>query len=300
MSSESSNILGMLMGLDNQSHDESVREDYVRAPFGWPGGKRHSVRRILPHLPYTAMYCEPFGGSGAVWLARNAAALEIFNDRYSGITSFFRVCRESGSKDRLVERLQTLIHSREEFIWCRSTWKDCEDEIERAARWYYTVRCSFGSQALHFGRSKNPRGLFAPKLQNGLELFQALHERIKNSQIENLDWRVVFNDYNNPECVWYLDPPYYQATKGMYECELADSEHIELMERVQSLDGFVAVSSYPNELYAKYPWDKIVCWEQNTTTLGMAYTGSNKLKEYKETLERKPAMEVLWIRYAKE
>lgn len=292
-------LFAALMGLDNQSSDNVVREDYIRTPFGYPGSKARSVKNILPHLPYTDMYCEPFGGSGAVWLARNECKLEIFNDRYSGVTCFFRVIRYKDKLNQLLERLKFMLHSREEFIWARSTWKDCEDEIERAARWFYVVRNSFGSQCLYFGRSRNPKALFANKFHNGLEDLYQIHDRIKNSQIENLDWSVCFNDYNRPECVWYLDPPYYQATKGMYECELPDDEHITLLERIQDLSGFVALSGYPNELYDKYPWDKRIVWEQGTTTLGMAFTGSNFLSEYKETLKRKKAMEVLWIRYAR-
>lgn len=292
-------LFGQLMGLDNQSNDTVIREDYVRAPFGYPGSKAKAVKNILPHLPYTNMYCEPFGGSGSVLLARNECKLEIFNDRYSGVTSFYRCLQNRETKDALVDRLEFMLHSREEFIWCRSTWKDCEDIVERAARWYYTVKNSFGSQSLYFGRSRNPKTNFTAKFHNSLADFHSVHERIKNAQIENLDWRVVLNDYNHPECVWYLDPPYYQATRGMYECELPDDDHRELLERIQHLDGFVAISGYPNNLYEKYPWDKIIVWTQSSTTLGMAFTGSNNCGDFKETLKREKAMEVLYIRYAR-
>jgi DNA adenine methylase len=280
-------------------NDDEIRENYVRAPFGYPGSKSKCLKNILPNLPYTTMYCEPFGGSGAVMLARKPSKLEIFNDRFSGVTCFYRVLQQRKQLDALCERLQFLIHSREEFIWCRSTWKDCEDEVERAARWFYTVRNSFGSQGMYFGRSKNPKALFAPKLQESLVSFYDLHNRICNVQIENLDWRVCFHDFNLPECVWYLDPPYYQATKGMYTCELPDHEHVELLERIQKLDGFVALSGYPNKLYDQYPWDARIVWEQGTSTLGIAYTGSNNLDAYKDVLQRKRSMEVLWIRNKK-
>lgn len=293
----SADLLGMLLGLDNQSVDDTVREGYVRAPFGYPGSKAKSIKNILPHLPYTDMYCEPFGGSGAVWLARNESRLEVFNDRYSGVTAFYRALKDKVTMDALVERLEFMVHSREEFTWCRSTWKDCQDIVDRAARWFYTVHNSFGSQCLYFGRSRNPANNFTAKFHNSLKTFYSVHERIKHAQIENLDWRLIFHDYNRPECVWYLDPPYYKSTKGMYECELADDEHVELLERVQHLDGFVAMSGYPNELYERYPWDKIVVWEQSTTTMGMAFTGSNKCLEFKDYLKRENAMEVLYIRY---
>lgn len=283
-------LLGLLFSLDN--HDAEVREDYVRAPFGYPGSKAKAIKQILPHLPYRSMYCEPFGGTGSILLARNPSRLEIFNDRFSGVTSFYRALRDH--KDALTTRLSFLIHSREEFMWSAKTWPDCEDIVERAARWFYAVRNSFGSQGMYFGRSKNPKALFADKLQNGLELFHDIHERIKNVQIENLSWQHCFTDYDHEECVWYLDPPYYKATKGMYECEMPDSEHVELLERAFQLKGWVAISGYPNELYDKYPWSKIVTWEQSSTTLGMATTESNNLAG--TDLLRQNAREVLYIR----
>jgi DNA adenine methylase len=295
----SQDLLAALLGLDNHSADDVVREDYVRAAFGYPGSKARSVLNILPHLPYTDMYCEPFGGSGAVLLARNESKLEIFNDRYSGVTAFFRVIKQKDTYEEFTRRIDLMVHSREEFVWARNTWKNCDDIIERAARWYYVVRNSFGAQCLYFGRSRNPKALFANKWHSGLQDLYPIHNRVANCQIENLDWRVCFNDYNRPECVWYLDPPYYKVATGMYECEFQESEHIELLERIQGLDGFVAISSYPNDLYDKYEWDKRVVWEQGAKSLGMAFTGSNRLGEYKETLKRKVAMEVLYIRHAK-
>lgn len=283
-------FLGALFSLT--SHDGEVREDYQSPPFGYPGSKAKSIHQIVPHLPIRDMYCEPFGGSGAVLLARHESKLEIFNDRFSGVTAFYRALRDH--KQKLIDRLSVLIHSREEFIWCRRTWQNAEDLVERAARWYYCVRCSFGSQGMYFGRSRSPKALFSQKLQNGVEHFPAIHERIKNVQIENLPWQQCFEDYDHEDCVWYLDPPYYQVTKGMYECEFPDTEHVELLERAFSLRGFVAVSGYPNSLYDRYPWSKIITWEQATSTLGLAYTESNNLAGH--DLERKIAMEVLYIK----
>lgn len=283
-------LLGILFGLDD--HDAEVRETYLSPAFGYPGSKAKAIRNILPHLPYTSMYCEPFGGSGAILLARRPSRLEVFNDRFSGVTSFYRALRDR--KEELIERLSVLIHSREEFIWSQRTWKDCGDIVERAARWYYCVRNSFGSQGLYFGRSKNPKALFANKLHTNLNLFHTIHERIKNVQIENLTWQHCFTDYDHDDCVWYLDPPYYKATKGMYECELPDEEHVELLERAWNLKGFVAVSGYANDLYSRFPWSYIYTWEQASTTLGIANTQSNNLSGV--VLERGTATEVLYIR----
>lgn len=291
MSSELGNTLNWFA-----NQEEEVREDYVRSAFPYPGSKAKCIENIIPHLPYTDMYSEPFGGSGAILLARNSSRLEIFNDRCSGVTAFFRVCRHKENLDALITRLSILIHSREEFIWCKNEWKNSEDDVERAARWYYMVVCSFGSHMRNFGRSKDPKALFAPKLHNSLDFFYPLHDRIKNCQIENLDWRQCFKDYDHSDMVWYIDPPYYQTSGGMYENELLDSEHVQMLDMIQDLQGFVAISGYPNELYNSYKWDKIVSWEQNSSSLGIAFTGTNNLDKFKNQLQRQKVTEVLWIK----
>lgn len=251
-------FLGLLSSMEQ--HDE-IREDYVRAPFSYPGSKARAIGNILPHLPYTNMYVEPFGGTGAVLLARHPSRLEIFNDRSSGVTAFYRAIRDH--KPELLARLSCLIHSREEFIWSKNSWPNCEDIVERAARWYYCIRCSFGSQGQHFGRNKTSKGQFAQKIHPDIDLFHEINQRVKNTTVENLDWRTVMDDYDDEDAVWYLDPPYYKSNSQMYEFEMTPAEHYEMLERVQRLAGFVAVSGYPNEMYEKFPWTKIVTWEQN-------------------------------------
>lgn len=269
---KSNELLALLSALDQ---NDEVRENYVRAPFPWPGGKAKSIDNILPHLPYRDFYGEPFGGSGAILLARKPSGLEVYNDRFGGVTCFYRVVRDRAKYHQFVERLQLILHSREEFIWSRDTWKDCDNELERAARWWYMVSCSFGGQGRNFGRAAKTKGQFGNKLKNNLKDFFPLHCRLQNVQIENADYRVILKDYDQKAAVWYLDPPYYQTSTGQYECEFKDEEHVELLERVFQLDGFVAVSSYDNELYNKYPWTRKIQWKAYVTATALAATSTN-------------------------
>ena len=41
-----------------------------RIAFGWYGGKYSHLDWLLPQLPPTTHYCEPFGGSAAVLINR--------------------------------------------------------------------------------------------------------------------------------------------------------------------------------------------------------------------------------------
>jgi DNA adenine methylase len=289
-------LLAMFQALESQG--AVVRENIIRAPFGYPGAKSRSLDQILPHLPYREGYGEVFGGSGAVLLARNGSPLEVFNDRYSGVTCFYRVLRDRIKMNALLDRLNMVLHSREEFLWCRNTWKNCEDEVERAARWWYMTTTSFGQQGRNFGRGVKGKAQIGPKIKTNLKFFPEVHSRLIPVQIENQDWRVCLQDFDSSDWVWYLDPPYYNYNKGMYEHEFECEEHKELLERIFHLKGFVALSGYENPLYDSYSWDHVYSWMVHVSTLGQGFTESNNLEGHEETLKRGYAREVLYIKEA--
>ena len=289
--------MSLFAGLQALDDDKGSREEYVRAPFPYPGAKTKALKQILPLLPYRKSYIEAFGGSGAVLLARNQSDLEVFNDRYAGVTCFYRVLRTR--KQELIDRLSYLIFSREEFIWCRDTWKACEDELERAARWYYSLSVSFGGEGKNFGRSTTGKNFPINRIDAKIAKFHEVHHRIRNVQIENQDWRMILKDYDSSEAVFYLDPPYWSVWKGKYECEMPDEHHTELLERIFHLKGFVAISSYDNDLYSKFPWDHCHKWYQQQSIAAMAFHESNNMAHMTDLIKRQLTTEVLYIKEAK-
>lgn len=281
---------------------DEVRESYLKLPFAWPGGKADSLKHILPLLPYGSGYCEPFGGSGVVMLNRSPSKLEVYNDRYGGVTAFFRVVRDRALFPLFMERVEATVHSREEFIWCKKTWKNCEDDVERAARWYYMIRFAVNGKAQStFGRSKDPKVCFADRLYKSLPMFGPLHSRLRTVTIENQDWRLLMDDFDQPGMVWYLDPTYLDSSTGTYEHELSVADHVQLVTRVAHMKSFVAVSSYDTpttrQIYDKVGvWDDKVVWPRTTTALTQAFTESNGLARKETVNDRSKVDEVLWIR----
>lgn len=275
----------------------SPRTDYVRGPFNYPGSKASSIKHILQYLPYRDSFIEVCGGTGAVLLARNASRCEVFNEVNSGIVSLYRCIRDVELCKQLSERLElTPPASAQEFLWSRDTWEhDVTNDVERAARWYYSVAHSFNGKGVSFGRSsKSPS---AGKIYENIKLFWPIHNRIKNVTLENLDWRQCFNDYKHlgRSVVWYVDPPYWTTT-GYYKSHWIDRDYYEFCERIQSLNGgFVAVSDYDSPLhpYNKYTfWTDKVNWEVSSGIEGHIEG------QYKH--ERLTRTETLWIYDPKE
>ena len=81
--------------------------------FGWYGGKFSHLHWLLPLLPKTWHYCEPFGGSAAVLLNREPSPVETYNDIDGEVVNFFRVLRDK--KDELIEAIGLTPFSREEW-----------------------------------------------------------------------------------------------------------------------------------------------------------------------------------------
>ncbi len=285
----------LLAAMSSMDDSPNTRETLLKAPFPYPGGKQNSIEVISQHLPKTDYYREPFGGSGAILLSREKAKNEYFNDRFSGVTDFYHCVKDKTLLPRLLEWLNFTPFSREEFIRCRDVWKTVTCPVERAARWYVQVLMSFQAYGRHFGRSKQATAQFSMKLPNQLKGFWPVHYRLQGTYIENVDWRVMMKDLDNSKAVWYCDPPYLNSGDGMYEHVMSRQDHVELCERIHQLEGWVALSGYPNDLYDKFPWDYKLTWEVRSTANASIGTESNNRLNC-ESLANETRTEALWVK----
>lgn len=275
--------------------EQTTRETILKAPFGYPGGKSRSVKSIVPRLPYRGVYVEPFGGSAAILLARHSSKLEVFNDRYAGVVSFYRCIRDSRKMAKLCEYIELTVHSREDFLMNRDTWENTENDIERAFRWYYMTQYSFSKLGRNFGRSTSAKAIMA-SIRDKLPLFPKIHERFKKVQVDNQDWYDCLRDYDSPDTVFYLDPPYLEADTGIYKNKMTHDNHRHMLEVIFSLEGFVAVSGYTNPLYETKDWDERYEWDSFVSIQSQAYTENNRKSQLQGLETRSTAREVLWVK----
>lgn len=282
----SDDMLALLDGLDDT-------KKIVKAPFNWAGGKGRSLEYILPRLPERKIYVEPFGGSGVVLLNRRKSKCEVFNDAHSGVTAFYKCIRHN--LDALIDRLELTVHSREEFLDCHSTWRDTNDSIERAAKWYYSVAYSFGGLGRNFGR--NTTGGLSGKIRRALPAFEDIHKRFADVTIENSDWLELCESYDSPDTVFYLDPPYLGTYSGMGYDTMSVDDHKRLIEWALSAKGFVAISGYANPIYDCREWDNVFSWDVSCSLRGAAYNAGSGKEDLKHIdTGRGTAEEKLWIR----
>ena len=220
----------------------------------YPGAKNRLASWIVSHIPPHKVYCEPFLGSGAVFLNKEPAYNEILNDIDDDIYNFFKVAREQS--EELCRLIETTPYSRTEYT---TVFVKSEKEalsIERARR--FAVKCwqGFGCGNTYktgYRRgigdtSPNPAKAWA-KLP---EAIQFAAERLKNAQIEQVDALKLIKDMHGENTFIYIDPPYMKDTrkkKNQYNHEMTDEQHVKLLQIVKESDCKIMISAYENELY---------------------------------------------------
>lgn len=253
-----------------------------RIAFGWYGGKFSHLSWLLPLLPQTHRYCEPFAGSAAVLLNRPPSPVETYNDLDGEICNFFRVLRDE--KERLVEAIGLTPFSREEFALA------CELDptltpFERARRFFVRARqvrtglaqrASLGRWANCKNTSRAGMSGVVSRWLGSVESLPEIAERLLRVQIENRPAIEVIELYDSPETLFYCDPPYVHGTRGddkAYGHEMTDNDHEQLAKTLNRVQGLVAISNYDcnlmNDFYLAPKWHKLVIPERtNHATKG--------------------------------
>ena len=226
--------------------------------FGWYGGKYSHLDWLLPRLPETTHYCEPFGGSAAVLINRKPSPIETYNDLDGEVTNFFRVLRDH--KEELVEAIGLTPFSREEFETAINEPMETLPPVERARRFYVLARqvrtglaqkASSGRWAHCRLTSRAGMAGAVSRWLGSVEDLPEIAQRLLRVQIEHDDAVSVIKRYDSPETLFYCDPPYPHDSRGdknAYRFELTDYEHRRLAEVLHSVAGKVALSSYHSKL----------------------------------------------------
>lgn len=235
-------------------------------PFGWYGGKFNHLDWLLPLLPESHHYCEPFGGSGAVLLNRLPSPVETYNDLDGEVVNFFRVLREE--KDELITQIAFMPFSREEYFLAISDRQQTLSPLQRALSFYVRARQSRSglAQTASLGRwancKKTSRAGMSGVVSRWLGSVEGLPDiamRLLRVQIENRPAIDVINLYDDEDTLFYCDPPYPHDSRGdtkSYGYEMTDADHIQLSQVLHQIRGKAAVSGYQcdllNDIYSDW------------------------------------------------
>jgi DNA adenine methylase len=227
----------------------------MKPPITYYGGKTYQAAWILEMLKRYNFktYVEPFGGSGAILFAKEPSPVEIYNDIYSDLVTFYRVLRNPKTYRELITFIENSPYSRELFY--ESMEALCHDglsPVERAGHFFITVRQSFSSLRTHWSAVGKVAKRQAQPYRNAIDRLPEVHERLRNVHIEHKDALDCIKHCANPKSLIYCDPPYISETRvspEAYKHELTNEQHERLVETLLAIPGHKILSGYESPLY---------------------------------------------------
>lgn len=226
------------------------------------GGKVRLADRIVSLFPQHDCYVEPFGGGGAVLLAKPRARLEVYNDLDGDMVALFRVVRDN--PEELASSIALTPFAREEHVL---SYQAAETDLERARRVLIRSHFGHGSSGIHRSTGFRAAGLRAGTLpvhgwMNMPETIRLAAERMRGVVIENRPADQVIEAHDGARTVHYVDPPYLPETRDKgrdYRHEMTRADHVNLLSVLRGVRGSVVLSGYASDIYdeALHDWRRI-------------------------------------------
>jgi len=192
-----------------------------KSPLAWLGGKSRLADRIIEAMPPHQTYCEVFAGAAWVLFKKPESKVEIINDINGDLINLYRCVKHHLAE--LVLQFRWMLVAREEFERFLKTPADTLTDIQRAARFFYLAKTSFGARIVRptFGIAATA----GPRL-NLLRIEEDLseaHLRLSRVFIENKPYDQVIERFDRSGTFFYIDPPYWNCEddygKGLFSRE---------------------------------------------------------------------------------
>ena len=207
----------------------------LKSPLAWLGGKSRLADRIIEKMPAHQTYCEVFAGAAWVLFKKPESKVEIINDINSDLTNLYRCVKHHLAE--LVAQFRWMLVSRDEFDRFLKTPTDTLTDIQRAARFFYLAKSSFGAKIVKPTYGISATG--APRL-NLLRVEEDLseaHLRLARVFIENKPYDYVLQRFDKPGTLFYVDPPYWDCENDYGEGLFSREDFGRLAGLLEGLKG---------------------------------------------------------------
>jgi len=276
-------------------------------PVIWYGGKALMLGKIVPLIPWSTVYVEPYGGAASVLCNLKPRPVEVYNDLNGELVNLFRVLQGETQFNELLRRLTFTLYSLDEFRKALGMSVTTHDPV--AAAWAMFVRQNqgFGGRAEtegNWGRAFiSSRGMAhaCSKWLSRIDRLPFWHDRIMRVQIDNRPALDVIRYWDSPETTFYCDPPYVHEMRvagnnDVYRHEMTAADHAALVETLLAVKGNVVLSGYAQPIYAPLEaagWKRID-WHTACSAAGRAR--GSKLRGEGALLAGVPRVETVWLR----
>lgn len=290
----------------------SLREQFpkpnrIMAPTNWVGGKGLLARWIVEYIPHGDVYVEAFSGMISVFLHLNMTFEKvILNDLDPEVVNLLRVLQDPEKFETPAHLLTFTPYALDEFRKALDIVpENAQDDVVLAWAFFVRQNQGFGGKPPRgdgdWGKSFTlNRGMAGNvnRWRGRLRYLQWWHERLQGVHICNRDALDIIREFDSPETVFYLDPPYPQGTrvtKRMYRVEQDDGFHRRLVRLLLGVRGMVVLSSYPNEIYKLLEDAGWYSFSKKTAAHVAGRVRGGPLRGDGAALQHAPRNEILWL-----
>ena len=239
--------------------------------FSYPGSKWRMAKKFQRYYAPHRVFVDVFGGSAALIARQERPAVEVYNDLDFTVYNVFAMIQDVGACKEVLRLLETTTTDREQYTECRRVLGDpTESSVRRA--WAFLCCGTIGwaaHPALANGWTRNDRQ--RRDLRNLPGKIRWWHERLQNVHVENRPWQEIIDRYDSVDALFVCDPPYLpQVLRGSadqyYQCRMDADAHIELIEKLRTIQGHVLLCGYNHPLYTKllFHWRRIKFFARET------------------------------------
>lgn len=197
----------------------------IKTCLRYPGGKFYGLKMISPYLtvPHDE-FREVFVGGASVFLGKEISKINWINDIDSDLINFYKIIQDQKTRKQILKLIEGEVVNKKRYQEVLS-FKP-KNKVEEAFKYFYLNRTSF-SGIMHkprwgykIGSSVEPHG-WADRIE-------PVGKKLEGVKITSLDFREIISAPSKKEVLLYLDPPYFQASRGIYKNEFSQKDHLDL------------------------------------------------------------------------
>jgi DNA adenine methylase len=220
----------------------------IAPAFVYFGGKSLLSRRVLSFIGDHHTYVEPFAGGLNVLINKYRSSREVASDLSQEIIELYQVLVSFPRE--LSDRIRGIPYTKEIFATALRSPR-ASDPLDRAVNTFIKYQMSRNGRGQDFFHSDH----FPDDSRRWTFRADSLvrtAERLQGVEFRCQDAFQVIKELDSLDTCFYIDPPYYPATRLMghkYNHELSSFDHFRLLRLLKSCRGQVILSGYPSEIY---------------------------------------------------
>ena len=206
------------------------------SPFGRQGNKYGLRKEIIPLFPEHKIYVEPFAGSASIFFNKEKVDKNVLSDLDKDVYERLGLLQQAPLDKTKYADLKNIDDIKNFYI---NHSNSIPDKIL-----YHKIICSMGFRG---SPVKNVNGIVNPS--NPLCILKHLEkykEKLNDVIIKNESYESIIKQYDSPDTLFFLDPPYEKTDKRFYKNTVFDFN--KLLQILTTIKGkfFLTLNDSPN------------------------------------------------------